>query len=301
MAGPYVPPHHRNKASSSNGPQDTSEVKIFKRDDDLFTIEEVEAYFWPKKFAQENVEPSAGSSTSTLHASEAIPDKLSFVILFKGANPRWFGDKIIYVKSNLELLPKAPSSKEEIQSTLDDDGGGTTASAPPISTQSTNSYNKNVVSASKLEDPPPLSPPIPIFQETSKPRPRNIRFAGRHIISHLDILQPNSPELVRMLEQKWSFTDRYGKVRHKERDPEYWKRSMGFKWAVIKFACDSKLDEERGPPNIERREEGRTTSTAGKSVSKMLEELRMGNDRDQGKQGDTNEESRAGADAEEHV
>lgn len=42
---------------------------------------------------------------STLNSSALDRDKLTYVMLFKHANPRWNSDGIIFVKSSLHLLP----------------------------------------------------------------------------------------------------------------------------------------------------------------------------------------------------
>ena len=279
MASRYVPPHVRNKGSSSSGQENSAPIsKSSKHDEELFTPDDIEAHFWPKKFAADDLDQEGEASLrSTLHASEAHPEKLSYVILFKGANPRWFADKIIYAKSNLDLLPVSPDTKENIQSTDTPHNDEITEQLsskvdPP---KSANESKKS--DASVLQHSTPISTPIAVFQEIAAPRPRSIRFAGYHTISHLDILQPHSPELIRMLEQKWSITDRHGRVKYKERDAESWNRSLRFKWAVIKFKSDPAADEERGTPKIERNGPNGDFQCDGanKSVNQMLRELRM--------------------------
>ena len=293
MASRYVPPHLRNKASSSGGPETPSSApKSSRHDEELFTASEIEAYFWPKKFDPENEDPHGGVSTSsTLHASEETPDKLSYIILFKGANPRWFADKIIYVKSNLDLLPNGPESKEAHQSSEHKHDEEATEKPSVNDSQSEDKPDSTDVVTPAPQASAPLSTPIPIFQEIPASRPRSIRFAGYHTISNFELLEPNSPALVRMLEQKWSSTDRHGNVRHKERDADLWKKSLQWRWAVIKFKSDPKTDEERGTPNIERREEeGGVGGKDGKSVNEMLKELRMGDETKQEVEAHVNED-----------
>ncbi|KAL9075634.1 MAG: hypothetical protein Q9157_003921 [Trypethelium eluteriae] len=281
MASRYIPPHLRNKAPSSSGQENTPPVpRSSKHVEDLFTAGEIVATFWPKTFdlEEESDDPQSGASkNSTLHASEADPDKLSFVILFRGANPRWFADKVIYAKSNLDLLPTPPATQETLQSPESTQAEEVTTDPPSSGIQSEQPQGSAQTEASTTQSGTSLTPPIPVFQEISGPRPRNIRFAGYYSISHLSVLTPHSSELVRMLEQKWSYTDRRGTVHYKERDAESWEKSLGFKWAVMKFKAEPGADEEMGAPRIQRREEdGENGGKAGKSVNEMLSELRTG-------------------------
>lgn len=50
---------------------------------------------------------------STLNGSAAEPDRLKYVVLFAGANPRWASDGIIFVKSCIHLLPGGDTFKGE--------------------------------------------------------------------------------------------------------------------------------------------------------------------------------------------
>jgi hypothetical protein len=45
------------------------------------------------------------ANSSTPHSSAASPDKLVYMILFQGANPRLHIEGIVFVKSKLEFLP----------------------------------------------------------------------------------------------------------------------------------------------------------------------------------------------------
>lgn len=83
----------------------------------------------------------------------------------------------------------------------------------------------------------------------------------------MDILHPESPELVRMLEQKWTRT-RSGRKSQIARDPASWKRSLGYTWAVLRF---EKEDGESKPPDIKVSHVDEPT----KSVSEMLKEMRL--------------------------
>ncbi|KAI0104355.1 hypothetical protein F4814DRAFT_430500 [Daldinia grandis] len=53
------------------------------------------------------------NNSSTFHASREHPDQLSYMLLFFNANPRWPGDRIVFAKSKLTLLPEYSSKKAE--------------------------------------------------------------------------------------------------------------------------------------------------------------------------------------------
>ncbi|KAK6221907.1 hypothetical protein LQW54_001127 [Pestalotiopsis sp. IQ-011] len=65
---------------------------------DTISADDITRHFW---------EGQTGSSfkPATLHDSKARPGELAYVCLFLGANPRWASDGIIFVKSELRLLP----------------------------------------------------------------------------------------------------------------------------------------------------------------------------------------------------
>ncbi|KAI1425171.1 hypothetical protein F5Y12DRAFT_714498 [Xylaria sp. FL1777] len=53
------------------------------------------------------------SRSSTLHDSKSRPEELSHVLLFTGANPRWPRDRIVFAKTNLNMLPEYAVKKAE--------------------------------------------------------------------------------------------------------------------------------------------------------------------------------------------
>ncbi|KAL9616870.1 MAG: hypothetical protein Q9160_008292 [Pyrenula sp. 1 TL-2023] len=312
---------------------------------------------------------------STLNASEQDPEKLAYVVLFKGANPRWeTGEGIIYAKTGLRLLTGSESSHSstdvgngdsgpETQSVGvggDDEGQGrqndaigmTKASevqeasfgadgrkgenAETVGEESESAYHPSATSASSFtnaptetvsgapntdnphnfmnstaltpaEQEPQPSPyyasfpkhPIPIFAQSRReksrsPRQRTFHFSGNYRITELDILAPRSPELTRMMDQKWNMADAqsrsaqrgWGKPKEKIRDPEKWKASLSKPWAVIKFEICYGV-EGLITPKIERfdlngengeDDEGNTGKGGGnkKSVNELLQEMRFG-------------------------
>ncbi|KAF3015942.1 hypothetical protein E8E14_012023 [Neopestalotiopsis sp. 37M] len=101
-------------------------------------------------------------------------------------------------------------------------------------------------------------------------------FDGWYTVSRINIIAPQSAELVRMQSQKWERRDRFGHLRPvtRTRDTSAWKSSMRHQWAVIKFA---KLEsgEAPPPPSIERSTGPASSSVPQKSVTEMLQEMRM--------------------------
>ena len=94
---------------------------------------------------------------------------------------------------------------------------------------------------------PPLtaheSKPVAAFQQGRD----TFKFVGWYILGHVDFLKPRSPELLKMLDQKWSVTDRSGKKREKTRGAEEWEKSLGHRWAVIQMA---RMEEQPASPII---------------------------------------------------
>ncbi|KAF3054852.1 hypothetical protein GL218_07556 [Daldinia childiae] len=62
---------------------------------------------------EEGLEAISHYNSSTFHGSMEHPDQLSYMLLFTNANPRWPGDRIIFAKSKLTLLPEYSSKKTE--------------------------------------------------------------------------------------------------------------------------------------------------------------------------------------------
>lgn len=106
--------------------------------------------------------------------------------------------------------------------------------------------------------------PIPVFSEFRfKYSDRKLVFSGYYKLTAVDYLKPNSPELIKMLEQKWQLSQqaaskpasrgsargwgrggqngrggRGGRARPAwyDRDAEAWKRSLNETWAVLELA-----------------------------------------------------------------
>ena len=83
----------------------------------------------------------------------------------------------------------------------------------------------------------------------------------------MDILQPETPELVRMLERKWTRTNRSGRERQITRRQAEWKKSLAFTWAVLEF----EQGDGGQPPDIKISE----VEEPRQSVSEVLREMRL--------------------------
>jgi len=95
------------------------------------------------------------------------------------------------------------------------------------------------------------------------------------------MLQPNSADLVRMLEQKWTLTNRAGQTRQKQRDPSAWKASLSHRWAILKLEKDTEADKRLERPAIDIKERRLSKSKKPqKSVNELLREMRLGDEKE---------------------
>ena len=271
MAGRYVPPHLRNKSVSNVKPELPPEPPISS--DASLTLEEINNYFWPIKDldGENNNSHSLHIETKgrTLHDSMAREGQLAYVILYWEANPRWESDNIIFTKSRLDLLPKAPTSN------------GATAVNPGEKETTDGTKNDEISNGSPHQNREANAcRPIAVFKEVSSKRvTRDYQFEGWYKIERISFLEPHSPELVRMLEQKWSKTDKRGFTKVQERTGSGWNESLGYRWAVLKLAEHEAAKRELGSPKIERLLD-RSPKPNGaraprKSVNEMLAEMRL--------------------------
>lgn len=174
---------------------------------------------------------------------------------------------------------------------------GSTASDHPAGTPAShNAHDPTAKSAPTLgcdrhHEPnpePPYSPdlsvydtdPIAVFEQPPKQHGHGslFRFAGYYKIANLEYLAPHSRELLRLLEQKFTTTDRFGRPRQQQRSAESWAGSMSHRWAVIRMEKDQDADGSLPPPEIEVRND--SVEDAGphspkKSVNELLRELRV--------------------------
>ncbi|KIW18208.1 hypothetical protein PV08_02496 [Exophiala spinifera] len=108
-------------------------------------------------------------------------------------------------------------------------------------------------------------------------RGRTFEFDAYYRIVKLAFLEPRSPGLIRMLEQKWS-RNRFGTKTPKMRDKNEWHSSLNRRWAVVKFErydSDSPQAEALDPPHIARNPDSFSAWKETRSVNELLKELRM--------------------------
>ncbi|KAI1854336.1 hypothetical protein JX265_012505 [Neoarthrinium moseri] len=83
-------------------------------DADVFHARDITQHFWSKPGSEgDEGESFDRIKSSTFHSSVAQPDKLSYMLLFTGANPRWASDGIVFAKTALGLLPEYATQKEK--------------------------------------------------------------------------------------------------------------------------------------------------------------------------------------------
>lgn len=264
MAARYLPPHLRNKSRSDTTESDTADradstqvlaqrhLSDLKLSNDtgrpLYTLAELNHHF--------------GSSLvhSTLRDTSTNPGSLGFVILFRGANPRWKTDHIVFAHTNINILPGYDEFKQQLKNdNLDakDDTSEEVATASDTNISSdtldrtthklvddVRSNNTQAESSESAEAPTEhvlshSTAAIPVFMDIGgHDRLRKFKFHGYFRLARVEFLKPQSPELVRMLQQKWQPTQRNPKVppsRGKTRDATAWANSLSQEWAVVQF------------------------------------------------------------------
>lgn len=218
--------------------------------------------------------------TSTLNASADEPDKLRYILLFRGSNPRWSNEKIIFVKSHLRLLPggekldgQAGKTRDAHNDTAalakDKEGHPATAKGAPAVTATTTQKETTSETIGMPDGSLCDLDPIAVFEQVGSHKGR-FEFAGYHQIARLAYLEPHSDELQRTLQQKFSRVDSHGNVIQKQRSREAWFASMCHRWAVIKL---QKM-ENAGIPDPEIQVGAEESREPTKSVNELLREMR---------------------------
>ncbi|KAK5173884.1 uncharacterized protein LTR77_002565 [Saxophila tyrrhenica] len=276
----YVPPHMRKKRVSESNTTDTNGDQNKNKENSkpelppgyhttTFSVEEIEKYFWPEGHPQVESPEYRVSHSKTLHDdSAAQPGRLAFVLLFQGANPQWMTENVIYTKSCLELLPQASGVENTNVKTAEESGKST--EGPHV--------KRNDSSQGSRSEGATTAPPVAVFYHRLKRgSERPFIFNGWYSIEKVTLLEPQSKELARTLELKWTIRDKYGKTIKRERDEDKWQASMNQKWAVVKLAKDEAAQKERGDPKIERLpdSDSNVTTAEKKSVQEMLAEMRL--------------------------
>jgi len=265
MAGRYIPPALRNKAAGSAEPSAKEGSKGstggHASQPGLYSLADIQAHFWDASHKAFN------SECTTLNASAADPASLSYVELFRGANPRWTPDHIIFVKSNLDFLTGEQQNTGSGAIARDANAQDTTTS------QTTSSPTSQPLSQTEST----LPQAIAVFEQADRNRSKwqaDFHFAGYFKIARCDFLEPGSEQLVRMLQQKWEAPSDSRPMRHRERDAAAWENSLRQRWAVVKFEKDEEAERIKGPLVIERIEKESMQNRENKSVNELLRELR---------------------------
>ena len=275
---------------SSNRPQ--RRRSDLMPDEEVYSLKDINRHFWP----EDESKAMPTETSKTLHDSAATPRALSYMLLFKDANPRWETDEIIFTKSSLDLLPAnlaEPTRSVPVETPVTDVEDVTPNSA---STSAAANDHPNEHQASPVEpnttvtDPTAKAQPkecqsIAIFTQIRRPPYnsnssviRSFKFLGYYRVARLQFLEPRTPELAKMLDQKWTIVDpRTGRPRARQREGQGWEKSFSLRWAVVKFEKDEEADKVRGKPDIKRLADEEDDGGGGekKSVNELLKELRV--------------------------
>ena len=317
----YVPPHlrslhekGRNRLAVGN-PKNISLPQLSK----MYDSESIISYYWPSSKKQikdaengcqnedgkqdgdsievQNVAKSHLKCSKSLHDSEETPGKLTYILLFPNGNPRWEQDRVIFVKSNLELLKPYTSKEESIQSS-----GGANAVEEGMYTEST-SHDQPFADRNLVLKPTERSkagsystgnnsPPIPVFSYCRTVHTTQLfRLVGHFQVLRVELLEPHSAELERMMLQKWGPVGRRNKPAI--RLEEIWEESFSRRWAVVQLVAAEEetkehidVEERKGKEKgQECRGRDRLTQLLDKNletiefkeltVTQMLQKLRM--------------------------
>ena len=285
----YIPPAlRRQSVSNGNGeapPSKPRRPSTFNDDVGLVSAEEVRNFFWPLSDETDGRFSAAPGISKTLHDAASTPGQLAYLFLFKDANPRWETDKLVYTKSSLEMLP--PVSDQETptiphQNPIITD---VTPGDPPetAGTPAADHDTTNEAATPADGDNAPVhkgdpDAPVAIFKQVhSSKQSRSFTFEGWYRIERITYLEPHSLDLGRMLNQKWTWRDRYGHEIKRERDASAWQASLSMRWAVVKFAKHDEAHRERGVPRIERLPDPSEESqpVRRKTINELLAEMRL--------------------------
>lgn len=221
-------------------------------------------YYWPDDSIREQ---KSGDHTATLHSSESNPSGLNHIIMFENAHPQFADQGIIYVKTNLEILPKKVAGASDLGPSSGVEGDG----------QGDGGGNM---------DPRP-SNPIAMFVQhrlgVQAKQSRSFKFDGWYHMKEIDFFEPHSENLGRMLKRKFTRTDRYGNVSQSQRSKDKWEASIARRWAALELERDLDAEKTHNSPDIPIIEHDKSDPVhRGKTVNEMLKELRMKDDTEKG-------------------
>lgn len=117
----YVPPALRNKQDPAADaqsvpatPDDALRPKAARTKPPGHRLVDIHNHYAASPATERSAGDEGIAHHSTLNGSAAEPDRLKYVVLFAGANPRWASDGIIFVKSCVHLLPGGDTFKDEM-------------------------------------------------------------------------------------------------------------------------------------------------------------------------------------------
>ena len=271
----YIPPHlrrelHNEQTGSTNNYADELELRTGGNNYAQATIQN---HYWPDGEPCPNCSADKPcedyyscrrygyNQSQTLHDSAANPGKISYVYLYSKQNPRWLRDRILFVKSRLDLLePYIDTTKLDGEEFAKKSDSGDVADEGENRPDEQNSKLENnektdVAERDKCEgrETPATEavaekldrPVFPVFEQHSSCSPLHMRHAGWFRVLRVDMLKPNSPELERMLRQKWEpegsdenhhpHRRRRRRLKTRTRYEEQWVASISRPWAVIQL------------------------------------------------------------------
>lgn len=248
MASRYIPPHLRATSSQQSFPGASTAPGQQGGDDSPrgplhYSLEDLAAHY------------RVSEKQGTLNHADSDEGSISHILVYHDQHPDWPGK--IFCKTNLNLLA---SYEQSLNQNISE----------PAPTANASQEQEDVSEDPSETEPahPPTAPTapssIPVY--TSSPRPHdanNVAFSfnGYHHIRSITYLAPHSPELISMLERKFTGTE---PGRHRVRSRASWAASLATPWAVVELALDeAKRDEGCGVVKVRE-----------KSVAERLEELR---------------------------
>jgi hypothetical protein len=162
------------------------------------------------------------------------------VVLFNGANSKWNSDGVIFVKSNLNLLPAIHSTEvtTSLATAVDARGndeageeggvklpadieaasnGEEDHKAPNAPIGHAEAFDEAIPNPSK-EGTLVSHAAIVIFSQPIRRASRSFKFIGWYKITRLQTIEPESEELVHTLIKIWETKERHGRVVSRQRD-----------------------------------------------------------------------------------
>lgn len=318
----YRRPYRRGGGGNRGSrPGNRANDEFEEYDGEKLSIRDIQHHFW-----KSDCDGMTGfGEHATLNNSGGNKDGLSYVLLFRGANPRWKSDNIIFVKSNLDILPDYYERTDEwieqyprdiIENHVAPEPAPTTsrmmtrdvrleleeeekakASAPVEEMEKPKKPSKpsltELAPIPPLDYTPSVKTPIAVFEQIGgRQSGESFKFAGWFELQHVAIIAPYSEPLKRLLAQKWqSDVDKNGEVIMRARDENRWRESFQQEWAVVKFYPLQEGDA--APPKLVVEK-----APPRKSVNDLLAKMRLGKENSDGNAGATNEAEKE-ADSEE--